>query len=271
MSCVNSTCRPVTRPLPPPTAIPSPREQQQAVASDASAAQRRPMHQEDTFEAASASARAAPRQHPMTAAKFVGDVKKLHSANEVYPSASTNGAHDLGQKKADFFNRALKQGASKQEAAIIVAQMMQEGKRDDVKDTQDLSKNYGLLNLNKDMLKTFAGVKDSELEALNHDEARFSPQERSKARDGIIKAALTAMRHPDMGTERYLHHVRGGATGYLTPGQRPQTNNPKVTQDDTYRFARNIKNAAKQLLADYNRDPRTLSNNTRYAGDIPWI
>jgi hypothetical protein len=183
-----------------------------------------------------------------------------HPPQMVYPELAPHNKQGLGQQKQAWWDNALAAGATQAEAAIIVAQLMQEGGRDPTKDTLGGAANYSDLNLNRDLLTQFGGVSPQDLSALNVN----TPDGRQKT----VKAALTAMRR--MGVERYLHHVRAGATGYNHPDQRI-SHNPRVMNDDTRRFGRNIANAARKLLADYNDNPLSMSNDVRYAGNIPWI
>lgn len=194
---------------------------------------------------------------PVNAIQFLA--RAPYPANLVYPELD-HPQRSLGAKKQAWWDTAIAAGANQSEAAIIVAQVMQEGTRDATKDNAGGAANYSDLNLNRSLLTQFGGVAQQNLAALNAN----TPS----ARQNAVRAALTAMR--SMGVERYLHHVRGGTTGYNNPNQRI-SHNPSVTNDDTSRFGRNIANAAKKLLDEYARNPRSMSSDQRYAGNIPWI
>ncbi len=199
----------------------------------------------------------APPPVPVSAVQFLS--RAPHPANLIYPELS-HPQRGLGAKKQAWWDTAIGAGANQSEAAIIVAQVMQEGTRDKTKDNAGGAANYSDLNLNRSLLTQFGGVAQQNLGALNADTAN--------AQQDAVRAALTAMRA--MGVERYLHHVRGGTTGYNNPAQRI-SQNPSVTNDDTSRFGRNIANAAKRLLNEYAINSRSMSSDWRYAGNIPWI
>lgn len=171
-----------------------------------------------------------------------------HPASSVYQELSYNQPGLGGQKEA-VWKTAIAAGANKQEAALLVAEMMQEGRRDPSKDDKGASANYGPFNLNRDLLTQFGGVSKSKLGELN----KAGP---AALRDNV-KAALTAMRR--MGANRYLDHVRGGASGYEHPNS------------DTHRFERSLANNAAKVLHDYEKNPRSLSSDHRYASNIPPI
>ena len=168
----------------------------------------------------------------------------------------------LGQQKLDWWNTAISANATRAEAAIVVAQLMLEGGRDPSKDAKGGAANYSDINLNRDLPTQFGSVSPQDLASLNANTA--------DGRRKTVLAALKAMRDPRMGVERYLHHVRAGTTGYNQPEKRI-SRNPRVLDDDTRRFGRNIANAARKLLADFNKDPHLIGGDMRYAGNIPWI
>lgn len=192
---------------------------------------------------------------------FLG--KGLHPKEQVYEEI----AHELpglGEKNKALWDAAHKAGASDEEAAIMVAQQMQEGSNDATKSGG--AENFGPLNLNRSLLKDFGGVKEEELSRLNENSGgKYTPE----ALEANAKAALTAMR--TMGTERYLDHVRGGSSGYAHPNERLSFAGPATADDDTRRFGRNIANAANHVLEDFQKDPTSISRDWRQAANIPYV
>jgi len=158
-------------------------------------------------------------------------------------------APGLGARKQAWWSAAKGAGASDSEAAVIVAQMMQEGRRDAAKDGAGGARNLSELNLNQDLLARFGGVPVGQQDALNRTDAQ--------GRSGAAVAALAAMR--TLGLDGYLAHVRGGQTGYERP------------DDDVGRFARSIMTSANSLLRDLRAEPGNLGSDRRFAADIPGI
>jgi hypothetical protein len=195
------------------------------------------------------------------AQEFLG--KGLHPKDQVYEEI----AHEspgLGEKNKALWDAAHEAGASDEEAALMVAQQMQEGANDPSKSGG--AENFGPLNLNRGLLEGFGGVKEEELSKLNENSGgKYTPE----ALRANSEAALTAMR--TMGTERYLDHVRGGSSGYERPTERLPFAGPATADDDTRRFGRNIANAANHVLEDFQKDPTSLSRDWRQAASIPYV
>lgn len=168
------------------------------------------------------------------------------SSSDVFPVLGEHTQQGLGAQKQAVWNAALEMGASKETAGLLVAQLMQEGFRDFTKDNDGASANFGPFNLNKDMLTTFGGVKPEELSKLNEG----TPE----AVRANVKAAITAIKN--MGADRYLDHVRGGATGY---------NNPSPDED---RFVSTLATAAKRVVEHESQDKNWMSSDSRDASDI---
>ncbi|RKG71931.1 hypothetical protein [Corallococcus terminator] len=187
-----------------------------------------------------------------------------HGSDQVYPELSYEETkqyndHPVGYWKSQVFEAATNAGASEEEAALLVAQAMQEGGTDFSKNGS--STNFGPFNLNKDLIQTFGG-KDvpGDLNQLNGTD--------EKAIALNVGVALDAMR--TMGANNYLHHVRGGATNYTNPEQRI-SDNIDVRHDDARIFARSVANNANKILAAYKEDPNSLTTDHRFASDIPHI
>jgi|GEM_PF-4479170 len=195
------------------------------------------------------------------AKSFLG--KGLHSKENVYEEI----AHDspgLGEKNKALWDAAHQAGASDEEASLLVAQQMQEGANDPSKSGG--AENFGPMNLNRGLLKDFGGVKEENLSKLNENSGgKYTPE----ALRANVEGALTAMR--TMGTERYLDHTRGGGSGYDRPTERLPFAGPATADDDTRRFGRNIANAANRVLADFQKDPHSISRDWRQAASIPYI
>ncbi|WP_208723237.1 hypothetical protein, partial [Corallococcus llansteffanensis] len=187
-----------------------------------------------------------------------------HGAEQVYPELSYEenqqyNGHPVGYWKTEVFNAATKAGASPEEAALLVAQSMQEGGTDFSKNGS--ATNFGPFNLNKDLIQSFGGdAVPGDLNQLNGTD--------SKAIELNVDVALNAMR--TMGANNYLHHVRGGASNYTDPNQRISSN-VDVRNDDAHAFERSLANNAHKILAAYQADPSSLATNHRFASDIPAI
>jgi hypothetical protein len=189
--------------------------------------------------------------------------KGPHPKDRVYEEI----AHEspgLGDKNKALWDAAHAAGASDAEAAVLVAQQMQEGANDSTKSGG--AENFGPLNLNRGLLKDFGGVKEEGLSQLNENAGGKYTHGALRANAG---AALTAMR--TMGTERYLDHVRGGSSAYDNPTARLPFAGPATADDDTRRFGRNIANAANKVLSDFQKDPQSLTRDWRQAASIPYV
>ncbi len=182
------------------------------------------------------------------------------NGKQTYPQ---NTPEDKGagyaQEKKSLFDAAKKAGASDEEAAVMTAQYMLEGGRDSSKDGDAASKNYGPLNLNGDLLKK-SGMSQGEMDKMNELGSDGKPTQ--EAMDLSAKAAHAAMK--DMGVNGYLHHVRGGQTGYEKPYQQLNPGTQGLIQDDPDAFARSVAESAKKVL-------ETGFDNNRYAANIPHI
>ncbi|NOK33730.1 hypothetical protein HMI49_11025 [Corallococcus exercitus] len=186
-----------------------------------------------------------------------------HDASRDYPALSYaddkqyNG-QPLGFWKKNVWDSAIKSGAAPEEAALLVAQVMQEGGTDFNK--SGAATNYGPFNLNKDLLETYGKHLPDDLQMLNGS----SPE----AIDLNVSNALDAMRA--VGANNYLHHVRGGRTNFEHPQQRI-SNNPNVKGDDAFAFERSLTNNARLFLEAAQANPSALTDNQRFASDIPNI
>jgi hypothetical protein len=186
--------------------------------------------------------------------------KTQSEGKQTYPQNSPeNKGEGYGQEKKNLFDAATKAGASKEEAAIMVSQYMLEGGRDASKDGDPASKNYGPLNLNGDLLKQ-SGLSQEEMDKMNALDANGKPTQ--EALDISARAAHVAM--GEMGVNGYLHHVRGGQTGYEHPDQQVKPGTSGLISDDPAAFARTVAISAQKLL-------ETGFDNNRYAGNIPAI
>ncbi|WP_434386627.1 hypothetical protein [Melittangium boletus] len=203
-----------------------------------------------------------------TAASGASDAKDFlakgpHPQDQVYKEIAHAEA-GLGEKKQALWDAAHQAGASDAEAAVLVAQQMQEGANDPNK--SGAAENFGPLNLNRDLLKDFGGVKEENLSTLNeHANGKYTPE----ALRANVEGALTAMR--TMGTERYLDHVRAGSSGYENPTQRMPFAGAGTADDDTRRFGRNIANAANLVLSDFQKDPGSIGRDWRQAAEIAYV
>lgn len=189
--------------------------------------------------------------------------KGPHAQDQVYKEIAHAEA-GLGEKKQALWDAAHQAGASDAEAAVLVAQQMQEGANDPNK--SGAAENFGPLNLNRDLLKDFGGVKEENLSKLNeHANGKYTPE----ALRANVEGALTAMR--TMGTERYLDHVRAGSSGYENPTQRMPFAGAGTADDDTRRFGRNIANAANLVLSDFQKDASSIGRDWRQAAEIAYV
>lgn len=188
------------------------------------------------------------------------EVMDASNSKQTYPqnTPEDKGA-GYGQEKQKMLDAATKAGASKEEAAIMTAQYMLEGGRDASKDWDGASKNYGPLNLNGDLLQK-SGMSQGDMDKMNALGSDGKPTQ--EAMDLSAKAAHAAMK--DMGVNGYLHHVRGGQTGYEKPNQQLNPGTQGLIQDDPDAFARSVAESAKKVL-------ETGFDNNRYAANIPHI
>lgn len=263
-----------------PTFKPTPVTQTQQASQTQQATQPAAVHplvqqfQTDSFEAGTSGTRttqATPT--PLTTPAGAGEAAVstdsvvqagTHGADQVYPELSYEenqqyNGHPVGYWKTEVFNAATKAGASQEEAALLVAQSLQEGGTDFSKNGS--ATNFGPFNLNKDLIQSFGG------DAVPGDLSQLNGTD-SKAIERNVGVALNAMR--SMGANNYLHHVRGGATNYTDPNQR-LSSNVDVRNDDAHAFARSLANNAHKILAAYQADPSSLTTNHRFASDIPAI
>ena len=198
---------------------------------------------------------------PVSASTLVS--KSSHDASKDYPAFSYTedtqyNDKPLGFWKKEVWDTATKAGATPEEAAVLVAQVMQEGGTDFNKSGD--ATNYGPFNLNKDLLESYGKHLPDDLKKLNGS----SPE----AIELNVTNALDAMRA--VGTNNYLHHVRGGRTNFEHPEQKIGTN-PNVKADDAFAFERSISNNARLFLESIQGNPSALTNNQRFASDIPNI
>jgi hypothetical protein len=175
-----------------------------------------------------------------------------------YDEPQQYNGQSVGFWKSNVWNAATDAGATKEEAALLVAQVMQEGGTDFNKSGD--ATNFGPFNLNKDMLQTFGKHLPGDLQQLNG----TSPE----AIQLNVQNALDVMR--EVGANNYLHHVRGGSTNFTEPSKRI-SDNPDVKNDDAFAFERALAHNAKQFLQAYEAQPSSLTTNHRFASDIPNI
>ncbi|MBZ4330291.1 hypothetical protein NR800_21820 [Corallococcus interemptor] len=250
-----------------------PSQPSQAAQDSAAAALRNKLFHTDSFQAQPAtgtqavqsttpSARpAGAGSDPVSASTLVS--KSSHDASRDYPAVSYSedklyNNKSLGFWKKEIWDTATQAGATPEEAAVLVAQAMQEGGTDYAKKGD--STNYGPFNLNEDLLKNYGKHLPANLQDLN--------KETPEAIKLNVTNALDAMRA--MGANNYLHHVRGGRTNFEHPEQRI-SNNPNVKADDAFAFERSISNNARLFLESIQANPSALTSNQRFASDIPNI
>ncbi|RKI29819.1 hypothetical protein D7Y27_39860 [Corallococcus sp. AB004] len=236
------------------------------------AALRNKMFHTDSFESSpSARTQSLP---PTPTTRPAGAGSDPVSADALVPASSHDASKDYealsysedkqynGQPlsfwKKNVWDTAIKSGAAPEEAALLVAQVMQEGGTDFNK--SGAATNYGPFNLNKDLLETYGKHLPQDLQQLNGS----SPE----AIELNVTNALDAMRA--VGANNYLHHVRGGRTNFEHPEQRI-SDNPNVKGDDAFAFERSLSNNARLFLESVQANPSTLNDNQRFASDIPNI
>jgi hypothetical protein len=175
-----------------------------------------------------------------------------------YDEPKQYNGQSVGFWKSNVWSAAMDAGATKEEASLLVAQVMQEGGPDFNK--SGAATNFGPFNLNQDMLQTFGKHLPGNLQDLNG-----SSPEAIKLN---VQNALDVMR--EVGANNYLHHVRGGSTHFTDPSKKIG-DNPNVKSDDAFAFERSLSYNAKQFLQAYEAQPSSLTSNQRFASDIPGI
>ncbi|NOK19127.1 hypothetical protein [Corallococcus carmarthensis] len=251
---------------------PAPQTRTQPSEGASAAALRNKMFYTDSFESSPSARTQSLPPTPTTRPEGAGSdplgadalvPASSHDASKDYPALSYaddkqyNG-QPLGFWKKNVWDSAIKSGAAPEEAALLVAQVMQEGGTDFNKSGD--ATNYGPFNLNKDLLQTYGKHLPDDLQKLNGS----SPE----AIDLNVRNALDAMRA--VGANNYLHHVRGGRTNFEHPGQRI-SDNPNVKGDDAFAFERSLTNNARLFLEAFQSNPSSLTDNQRFASDIPNI
>ena len=155
-------------------------------------------------------------------------------AGGAYEATGPAAVKGLGDRKKLWVEAIKRAGGTRDESAVMLAQLMQENFTgtgyDATKDgNTDGSRNFSNLNLNADMLFNFGALGETfsgDLKRLNEDDGMVH----------IARAALNVMRK--LGVDRYLHLTRGGRSGMDKPSE------------DDRKFASSIREVAGVLAND---------------------